>query len=277
MLPLVTATRYVTPLREGGSLPGIVEADDLGTYVMKFVGAGQGRKALVAEIIAGELARRLGFRVPDMVIMDLDPAIARHEPDPDVQDLLKASTGWNLGVDFLPGSLGYDPLGWTADPEQASRLLWLDAFIGNVDRSWRNPNLLVWHGRIWLIDHGASLYFHHAWAKAAELVRRPYDIDDHVMVSYATHLAEAEAELLPQVTEELLREITALVPDLWLSGEPGFADAAAVRDAYVATLLARAADPRAWLPDPSAAGPDRPAPAPRRTAGRPSWLGGPVT
>ncbi|SEG62405.1 hypothetical protein SAMN04489712_107294 [Thermomonospora echinospora] len=274
-MPLVTATRYVAPLREGGSLPGIVEADDLGTYVMKFTGAGQGRKALVAEIVAGELARRLGFRVPDLVVIDLDPVIARHEPDPDVQDLLKASTGWNLGVDFLPGSLGYDPLGWTADPAVASRLLWLDAFIGNVDRSWRNPNLLVWHGDMWLIDHGASLYFHHAWANAAKLVLRPYDVDDHVMVPYATRLAEAEQTLLPQVTKELLREITALVPDAWLAGEPGFTDAEAVRDAYVELLTARAAEPRAWLPDLTAGG-RRPAPAPRPGAGRPSWLGGPL-
>jgi hypothetical protein len=275
VLPLVTATRYVTPLREGGSLPGIVEADDLGTYVMKFTGAGQGRKALVAEIVAGELARRLGFRVPDQVIIDLDPVIGRHEPDPDVQDLLKASTGWNLGVDFLPGSLGYDPLGWTADPALASRLLWLDAFIGNVDRSWRNPNLLVWHGQIWLIDHGASLYFHHAWANAAKLILRPYDVDDHVMVPYATRLAEAEQALLPQVTKELLREITALVPDPWLEGEPGFEDAGAVRDAYVELLLTRAAEPRVWLPDLSAGG-RRPAPGRRPGGGRPSWLGGPV-
>ncbi|MBA9007049.1 HipA family kinase [Thermomonospora cellulosilytica] len=275
MLPLVTATRYVAPLREGGSLPGLVEADDLGTYVMKFTGAGQGRKALVAEIIAGELARRLGFRVPDLVVIDLDPVIARHEPDPDVQDLLKASVGWNLGVDFLPGSLGYDPLGWTADPDLASRLLWLDAFIGNVDRSWRNPNLLVWHGRVWLIDHGASLYFHHAWANAAKLVLRPYDVDDHVMVPYATRLKDAEEELLPRITGDLLDEVTALVPDAWLADEPGFADPGEVRAAYRDLLLARAAEPRAWLPDLSAGG-RRPSPGPKPGANRPGWLGGPV-
>jgi HipA-like protein len=274
VLPLVTATRYVTPLREGGSLPGIVEADDLGTYVMKFTGAGQGRKALVAEVIAGELARRLGFRVPDQVVIDLDPVIGRHEPDPDVQDLLKASTGWNLGIDFLPGSLGYDPLGWTADQAFAARLLWFDAYLGNVDRSWRNPNMLVWHGDVWLIDHGASLYFHHAWANAAKLVARPYDVDDHVMVSYAGDLTAAEETLLPRLTKELLREVTRLVPDPWLEGEPGFADATAVRDAYVEQLLARAAAPRSWLPELTVRGGRRLAPA--RGANRPSWLGGPV-
>jgi len=275
VLSLVTATRYVAPLREGGSLPGLVEADDLGTYVMKFTGAGQGRKALVAEIIAGELARRLGFRVPDLVLIDLDPAIARHEPDPDVQDLLKASVGWNLGVDFLPGSLGYDPAGWTADPDLASRLLWLDAFLGNVDRSWRNPNLLVWHGRVWLIDHGASLYFHHAWATADTLVLRPYDTDDHVMAPYATRLEEAEEELLPRLTGELLTEVIALVPDAWLADEPGFSGPEEVRAAYRDLLLARAAEPRAWLPDLSVGG-RRPSPDPAPGANRPDWLKGPV-
>ncbi|TQM70459.1 hypothetical protein FHX41_4185 [Actinomadura hallensis] len=269
----MTAIRYVTPLREGGSLPGVVEADDLGTYVMKFHGAGQGRKALIAEVIAGELARRLGFRVPDQVIIDLDPAIGRHEPDPDVQDLLKASPGWNLGVDFLPGSLGFDPLGWRPDPGFASRVLWLDAFIGNVDRSWRNPNMLVWHGDVWLIDHGASLIFHHAWANAARLFSGPYDVDDHVLRPYATELADAEAELAPRITEELLREVTALVPDPWLENEAGFDGPQAVRDAYVGILLPRAANPRDWLPDTDVAG-RRTDTAPLRGRNRPDWLGG---
>ncbi|MFC7732674.1 HipA family kinase [Actinomadura keratinilytica] len=273
MLPLVTAIRYVTPLREGGSLPGVVEADDLGTYVMKFTGAGQGRKALVAEVIAGELGRRLGLRVPDQVIIDLDPAIGRHEPDPDVQDLLKASTGWNLGVDFLPGSLGFDPLGWTPDAGFASRVLWFDAFIGNVDRSWRNPNMLVWHGDVWLIDHGASLYFHHAWANASRVFSGPYDVDDHVLTPYATALADAEAELAPRITEALLREVLGLVPDRWLDGDPHFDGADAARDAYVELLLARAAEPRDWLPELDVAH-RRPDTGTRRGEKRPSWLGG---
>jgi hypothetical protein len=228
-------------------MPGLVEAADLGVYVAKFTGAGQGRKALIAEIIAGELARRLGFRVPDQVILDFDPVMARHEPDEEVQDLLDASPGWNLGVDFLPGSLGYDPLAWTPEVEFASRVLWFDALIGNVDRSWRNPNMLVWHDDVWLIDHGASLYFHHAWSGAAKLVARPYDVDDHVFKPYAKDLAVAEAKLLPQLTEDLLREVTELIPDLWLADEPGFADPAAVRAAYATQLLARIANPRAWL------------------------------
>ncbi|MBW8483739.1 HipA family kinase [Actinomadura parmotrematis] len=275
MLPQVTAIRYVTPLREGGSLPGIVEADDLGTYVMKFHGAGQGRKALVAEVVAGELARRLGLRVPDQVVIDLDPVIGRHEPDPDVQDLLKASTGWNLGVDFLPGALGFDPLGWRADAAFASRVLWFDAFIGNVDRSWRNPNMLVWHGDVWLIDHGASLIFHHAWANAARLFAGAYDVDDHVLTPYATRLAEAEAEFLPRVTPALLREVVALVPDRWLEDEPGFGSVEELRAAYVEILADRAARPRDWLPelDVSAHRPDT---AARRGENRPGWLGGPV-
>ncbi|WP_395110663.1 HipA family kinase [Actinomadura sp. SCN-SB] len=280
MLPLVTATRYVTPLREGGSLPGIVEADDLGTYVMKFHGAGQGRKALIAEVLAGELGRRLGFRVPDQVIMELDPVIGRHEPDPDVQDLLKASAGWNLGIDFLPGSLGFDPLGWRPDPEFASRVLWFDAFIGNVDRSWRNPNMLVWHGDVWLIDHGASLYFHHAWANAARLFSGPYDVDDHVLTPWAKKLADAEAELLPKITEELLREVVRLVPDRWLESESGFDGPDAVRDAYAALLAERASKPRDWLPElslgdrrPPLGGSDT---SRRPRANRPDWLEGPA-
>jgi hypothetical protein len=273
MLPLVTATRYVTPLREGGSLPGIVEADDLGTYVVKFHGAGQGRKALIAEVIAGELARRLGFRVPDQVIVDLDPVIGRHEPDEEVQDLLKASTGWNLGVDFLPGSLGYDPLAWPTDSAFASRVVWFDALIGNVDRSWRNPNMLVWHGDVWLIDHGASLYFHHAWANAAKLITKPYDTGDHVLSPFAKDLARADRELAPQITEDLLREVTALVPEVWLEGEPGFADSQAVREAYVEQLMARASAPRSWLPSTANAAAGTALAEPAR-GNRPDWLGG---
>ena len=272
VLPNVTATRYVTPLREGGSLPAIVEADDLGTYVVKFHGAGQGRKALVAEIIAGELARRLGLRMPDIVTVDLDPVIGRHEPDPDVQDLLKASPGRNLGIDYLPGSLGFDPLAWTPDPAFAASVLWFDALIGNVDRSWRNPNLLVWHGDVWLIDHGASLYFHHAWASAAKLVAKPYDAGDHVLATFVDDeaLAAAGRRLGPLVTDDLLREVVGLVPVAWLEDEPGFAAPSDVAAAYVAQLRARAAAPSAWLPE---VGPVRPARPPEPQGGRrPGWL-----
>ncbi len=248
VLRTVTATRYVIPLREGGSMPGIVEADDLGTYVVKFHGAGQGRKALIAEIIAGELARRLGLPVPELVLVELDPVIGRHEPDPEVQDLLKASGGLNLGVDFLPGSLGYDPLAWPVPSDFASRVLWFDALINNVDRSWRNPNLLVWHRDIWLIDHGASLWFHHAWPTAERLVTRPFNASDHVLKDFATSLPEVSVELSARITGDLLAEVTGLIPDQWLTDEPGFTDPAAVRRAYIDHLLTRAAQPEAWLP-----------------------------
>lgn len=230
MLEHVTVTRYVAPLREGGSLPAIVEADNLGTYVMKFRGAGQGPLVLVAEIIAGELGRRLGLRVPELVLATLDPRIPGSEPDPEIQELLKASEGLNLGVDFLPGSAGFDPLGWPAGPDLASRLLWFDALVQNVDRTWRNPNLLVWHGDIWLIDHGAALYYHHNWDSADPA--RPFDARDHVLREHATGLAGAHQEFLPLITEALLTEVTSLVPAAWF-GERGPA-------AYVSHLMARA-------------------------------------
>jgi hypothetical protein len=230
VLEHVTVTRYVTPLREGGSLPAIVEADNLGTYVMKFRGAGQGPLALVAEIIAGELARRLGLQVPELVLAGLDPRIAVSEPDPEIQDLLRASEGTNLGVDFLPGSFGFEPLGWTAEPEFASQVLWFDALVQNVDRTWRNPNLLVWHRNIWLIDHGAALYFHHNWPTADP--KRPFAAAEHVLRDRATGLGAAHATLAPRITADLLAEVTALVPPEW------FGDRGA--DAYAEHLLQRA-------------------------------------
>ncbi|MEV5508452.1 HipA family kinase [Streptomyces orinoci] len=241
MLPEVTATRYVTPLREGGSLPGIVEADDLGTYVMKFTGAGQGRKTLVAEVICGQLARRLGLRVPELVRIQLDPVIGRGEPDPEVQGLLKASGGLNLGMDFLPGALGFDPLAFETDAAEAGRVVWFDALTGNVDRSWRNPNLLVWHGELWLIDHGATMIWHHNWPTAAAAADKGYDASDHVLATFAPDLAAAAADLAPRITEELLTEVVSDVPEEWLADEPGFDGPEAVRRAYVTTLLRRAA------------------------------------
>ncbi len=242
MLRETSAIRYVTPLREGGSLPAIVEADDLGTYVMKFTGAGQGRRALVAEVVCGQLARRLGLRVPELVRMQLDPVIGRSEPDQEVQELLRTSGGLNLGMDFLPGAIGFDPLAYQVDPVEAGRVVWFDALVGNVDRSWRNPNLLVWHGQLWLIDHGAALIWHHNWpsAQATSRTERPYDAADHALAPVGPDIAAAAAELAPRVTEELLREVTADVPDAWLADEPGFASPDAVRAAYVEVLAARA-------------------------------------
>ena len=183
MIPSVSVTRYVTPLREGGSLPGIVEADDLGTYVCKFRGAGQGVRVLVAEVVVSGLAARLGLRTPRLVALELDAEIARYEADEEVQDLLTASVGLNLGVDFLPGAFGYDGETSTA-AEEAATVLWLDAFCANVDRSWRNPNLLLWHGDLWVIDHGASLYFHHGWRSGvtdpAKFAAQAWDVGGHV-------------------------------------------------------------------------------------------------
>ena len=251
MIRTVSATRYVAPLREGGSLPGIVEADDLGTYVCKFRGAGQGLKVLVAEVVVGELARQLGIATPDLVAVELDRVIGTYEADEEVQDLLTASIGLNLGVDFLPGSFGYDA-GYQPDPEVAASVLWLDALTANVDRSWRNPNLLVWHGRLWAIDHGASLYFHHAWpgglTPSDRFARQPYDASDHVLAAYRDGVPAADARLAPLVTRDLLAEVLAQVPDQWLEPVPGAETPALLRTAYVDFLHARVSGERAWLP-----------------------------
>ncbi|MFB8270567.1 HipA family kinase [Streptomyces sp. NPDC055955] len=269
MLTEVTATRYVTPMREGGSLPGLVEADDLAPYVMKFTGAGQGRKTLVAEVICGGLARRLGFRVPGLVRIGLDPVIGLGEPDQEVQGLLKSSGGVNLGMRYLSGALGFDPLAYEVDPVEAGRVVWFDALINNVDRSWRNPNMLVWHGDLWLIDHGASMIWHHNWRGAQAAAARPYDARDHALAPFAPDVAAAAAELAPRLTDELLAEVTADVPDAWLADEPGFDDPDAVRRAYAAVLLPRAATvhERIGLPEPD---PDR---VPRA----PGWVTGTAT
>jgi hypothetical protein len=256
VIPTVTATRFVAPLREGGSLPGLVEADDLGTYVCKFRGAGQGPRVLVAEVIVGELARALGIRTPDLVTVELAEGIARYEADEEVQDLLTASLGLNLGVDFLPGAFGYDA-GCHPAPEEAARVLWLDAFTANVDRSWRNPNLLMWHHQLWCIDHGAALCCPHAWTHgighADRFARQPYDASDHVLAGYAAGIPAADAELAPQVTRELLQDVVAQVPHQWIEPLPGHEHDQVVREAYVDFLLARVSGTRPWLPRAAAA------------------------
>jgi HipA-like kinase len=240
-LPTVRATRYVVPLREGGSLPGLVEADDLGTYVCKFRGAGQGLRVLVAEVVVGELARRLDILTPDLVVVDVAEAIARYEADEEVQDLLNASLGLNLGVDFLPGAFGFDS-SCRPDPADAARVLWLDALTANVDRSWRNPNLLMWHGHMWAIDHGACLYFHHSWSSGLSSPERfaaqHYSFDDHVLAAYLSGMSAADEELAERVTPALLEEVVALVPGEWIEPVPG-ADRDVVRAAYVEHLTAR--------------------------------------
>jgi hypothetical protein len=249
-LPVVTVTRYVTPLREGGSLPGIVEADDLGTYVCKFRGAGQGPRVLVAEVIVAALAERIGLRTPRLVALELDPEIARYEADEEVQDLLNASAGLNLGADFLPGSFGFDGHVPSASTDPV-RILWLDAFVANVDRSWRNPNLLIWHGNLWVIDHGASLYFHHGWSGGmtdpARFAAQPWTADDHVFREHAAELPGVDAELRGSLDSRAFSEVLAQVPDDWLEPVPGAEDADAVRAAYVDFLTARLGTTQ-WLP-----------------------------
>ncbi|MBD9726062.1 hypothetical protein PV755_43460 [Streptomyces caniscabiei] len=241
MLKEVAATRYITPLREGGSLPGLVEGDDGGTYVLKFTGAGQGRKTLVAEVACGELARRLGLRVPGLVTLGLDPVLGLGEPDEQVQELIKSSGGANLGMDFLTRAIGFDPLAFEVGPEEAGRIVWFDALINNVDRSWRNPNLLMQHGELWLIDHGATMIWHHHWPGARASAAKPYDAADHALARFGPDVAAAAAELAPLVTEDLLAEVTAEIPDVWLTDEPGFETPDALRRAYAEPLLARAA------------------------------------
>jgi hypothetical protein len=249
VLPHVKVTRYVAPLREGGSLPGLMEADDLGTYVVKFRGAGQGRKALIAEVITGLLARACWLRVPDLVTADLDPALAPGEPDQEIQDLLRASGGLNLGVDFLPGALDFDVASARMDAGTAGRILWLDGLVANADRSWRNPNMLLWHGQVFLIDHGATLTFQHRWSSAADAVHRPYDAADHALIGCGGLVEEADRELSPLVTADLLRGIIAEVPAEWLAEETEFETEAATRQAYADWLLARIAARPAWVPE----------------------------
>ncbi|MEV0675795.1 HipA family kinase [Actinosynnema sp. NPDC050436] len=244
----VAATRYVTPFREGGSLPGLVEADDLGMYVLKFRGAGQGVKALIAEVVVGELARRLGFRVPEVVLVDLDPELARAEPDQEVQELLRASGGVNLGLDYLPGSFDYNPAVREPSADLATRLLWLDALALNVDRSWRNPNTLLWHRELWLIDHGAALYFHHSWnPERFPAATYRFDAADHLMLPFAGPLAEVDAELSARITPDVLAEVLALVPDEWLAQDEAFETPERVRAAYTRFFTTRLAQPRAWV------------------------------
>jgi hypothetical protein len=242
----VRATRYLTPLREGGSVPAVVEADDDGTYVAKFRGAAQGHKALVAEIICGELGRALGLPVPQLVLLDLDVLLSRSEPDPEIQELLRKSAGKNIALDYLPGALNWEPpLAPPPDAELAAKIVWFDAFITNIDRTVRNPNMLIWHKQLHLIDHGAALYFQHAWDDHLARATSPFAaIRQHALLPIAGDLQAADADLAPRVTEELLRKILDEVPDEWLTGEP---TPEATREGYVAHLMKRAEAPRAFV------------------------------
>jgi HipA-like kinase len=264
-LRTVTATRYVTPLREGGSLPAVVEADDQGMYVLKFRGAGQGPKVLIAELVAGEIARAAGLRVPEIVLIELDADLARTEPDAEIQALIRASAGLNLALDYLPGSVMFDPVVERPDAALASAIVWFDAYVANVDRTARNANMLSWHRQLWLIDHGAALYFHHAWGhepsssaggpssdggessgSEPQAVMPPdrsqdrfVQIKDHILLRFASALREADKLMTQRITPEVIERVVALVPDAWLAGQP--------RGAYTEFLTRRLAAPRAFL------------------------------
>lgn len=235
MLRTIRATRYVLPLREGGSLPAIVEGDDLGLYVVKFCGAGQGVLALIAELIAGEIGRVLGLRVPEIVLAEIDPALGRNEPDYEIRQLLKASAGLNLALDYLPGSVMFDPAAHDAAPgDEASMMVWFDSFTQNVDRTPRNPNLLVWHGKLYPIDHGASLFFHHDWSTMASKAGSPFkQIEQHVLLRWAAGIEKAGAAARGKLTPEVLAHIVDAVPGAWLEQIPGDGTAEERRAAYL--------------------------------------------
>ena len=248
----VIATRYVTALREGGSLPGLVEADDDGLYVVKFRGAGQGPRALVAEWIAGEIARAIGLTVPDLVGIEVDGSLGDAEPDGEIHDLVRASDGLNLGMDFLPGALAFNPAVATAsvpvDPTVAADAVWLDALVMNPDRTVRNPNLLLWHGRLWLIDHGAALYIHHTWRDPDAHARRPFEqIRDHVLLPFASSIEDADRRHASAVGEALIAELVEALPDAWLPHDPLAGDAVSQRAAYVRYLARRLEAPRSFV------------------------------
>src|SRR5690348_10529455 len=232
MLRTVIATRYVEPLREGGSVPAIIEADDDGMYVLKFRGAGQGPKALIAELLAGELARAAGLNVPEIVFVDLDPELARTEPDPEIQHIIRASGGLNLALDYLPGSVMFDPVADKLDADLASRIVWFDAYVTNVDRTPRNANMLMWHRRLWLIDHGAALYFHHSWTNMDQRSKDPFRlIKEHILLPFASALEAADQTMTTLITTDVIKNTVDLVPDQWLNEEARFTSTAEHRQA----------------------------------------------
>jgi HipA-like kinase len=249
-LKTVRVTRYVTPLREGGSLPAIVEADDEGLYVLKFRGAGQGPRALVAELVSGEIARALGLQVPEIVFVDLDGDLARTEPDPEISALIRSSAGLNLALDYLPGSVMFDPMVNAPAAELASKIVWFDAYVTNVDRTARNTNLLAWHRRLWLIDHGATLYFHHAsgWDTGPDRARDPFPlIKTHVLLRAARMLTEVDQKMADVLTADVIDPIVGMIPDVWLEAGGAAGDAARYRAAYRRYLRDRVTAPRAFV------------------------------
>lgn len=244
----VIATRYVTPLREGGSLPAIVEADDDGMYVLKFRGAGQGAKSLIAELVAGEIARAAGLLVPEIVFVEVNAELARTEPDPEIQDLIRASVGLNLALDYLPSSITFDPVAQQPDAELASSIVWFDAYVTNIDRTARNTNMLMWHRRLWLIDHGVALSFHHTWNNYCDRSRAPFPgIKDHVLLRFASQLEAADAKMTAQLAPDIITCIVNQIPDSWLVQGSPFTDSRQHRDAYIEYLLNRLESPRGFL------------------------------
>jgi len=247
-LRTVNVTRYVTPLREGGSMPAIAEADDNFLYVLKFRGAGQGTRALIAELIGGEIARYLGLRVPELVFANLDEAFGRTEPDEEIQDLLKASVGLNLALHYLSGAITFDPTVTTVDAKLASQIVWLDCFLTNMDRTCRNTNMLVWHKELWLIDHGAALYFHHSWQNWEEQAIKPFFlVKDHVLLPWATELESVNDEFSKLLNAEKIEAVINLIPDDWLEGETNFESKAEHRNAYTHFLTTRLAHSTIFL------------------------------
>jgi hypothetical protein len=243
----VNVTRYVTPLREGGSLPAIAEADDNFMYVVKFRGAGQGVKALIAELLGGEIARLLGLKVPEIVFANLDPAFGRTEPDEEIQDLLRASVGINIALHYLSGAITFDSVINKVDEEMASKIVWFDCFVTNVDRTVRNTNMLMWHRELWLIDHGASLYFHHSWQRFQEKASQPFvQVKDHVLLPYATRLDEANAACGAVLTNERIASVVSLIPDEWLADDSNESPESK-RDTYNRFLQARLAASEIFL------------------------------
>ena len=239
-LRTVDVVRYISPLREGGSLPALVEADDDFKYVLKFRGAGHGVKALISEYIGGEIARMLGFKVPELVFVNLSEDFGRSEPDEEIQDLLRASHGLNLGLHFLSGALNFDPVATALDSQTASRVVWLDAFLTNIDRTFRNTNMLIWKKELWLIDHGASLYFHHTWDNWENTAKTPFMyIKDHVLLPRASELDQANEYALSKLNDEKLKQLTDGIPDEWLVWDDLELSPAEIREVYFQFLSIR--------------------------------------
>lgn len=239
-LRTVNVTRYIAPLREGGSLPALAEADDDFKYVLKFKGSGQGPKSLIAELIGGEIARILGLKIPELVFANLDEAFGQMEPDEEIQDLLQSSKGLNLALHFLSGAITFDPVVTAVPAQLASEIVWLDAFITNVDRTFRNTNMLMWHQELWLIDHGASLYFHHSWSDWENSAKNPFAmIKDHVLLSKASQLSETNTAFKQLLTAEKIRSIVALIPDEWLQWHGTEESPATLREMYNQYLITR--------------------------------------